>query len=119
LFWKKMSKWGMVFGTTISTGISIAVWLGYAKSQSGVITLDSLSTYEALAAGNTVAVGVPAIIVPIIVYFKPDNFDWNKWKTDIKQDDNSEFDKEHGLTNILSGEELTELVLDKEKEEDY
>lgn len=119
LFWKKMSKWGMIFGTIISTGISIAVWLGYAKSQSGTITLSSLSTYEALAAGNTVAVGVPAIVVPIIVYLKPDNFDWNKWKTEIHQDDNSEFDKEHGLTNVLSGEELTELVLDEEREEEY
>lgn len=119
LFWKKMSSLAMVLGTTISTGISVGVWLGYAKSQSGVISLDSLNTYEALSAGNTVAIGVPAIIVPIIVYLKPANFDFNIWKTDIKQDDNSEFDKEHGLTNVLSGEELTELVLEQEKEEDY
>lgn len=118
LFWKKMSKWAMVFGTTISTGIAIAVWLGYAKSQSGTVTLAALSTYEALAAGNTVAVGVPIIVVPIIVYMKPDNFDWNRWKTDIKQDDNSDLDREHGLTNVLSGEELTELVLEKEQAED-
>lgn len=118
LFWKKMSKWAMVFGTTISTGIAIAVWLGYAKSQSGTVTLAALSTYEALAAGNTVEVGVPIIVVPIIVYMKPDNFDWNRWKTDIKQDDNSDLDREHGLTNVLSGEELTELVLEKEQAED-
>lgn len=119
LFWRKMSKWAMIFGTTISTGISIGVWLGYAKHESGVIDLAALSTYKALAAGNTVAIGVPIIIVPIIVYLKPDNFDWNKWKTDIQQDDNREFDKEHGLTNVLSSEELTELVLEQERENDY
>lgn len=119
LFWKKMSKWGMIFGTTISTGISLAVWLGYAKSQSGYVNLASLSTYEALAAGNTVAVGVPIIVVPIIVYLKPADFDWNKWKTDIKQDNIEEFDEDHGLTNVLSGEELTDLVLENQKEEEY
>lgn len=118
LFWKKMNKWGMIFGTTISTGISLAVWLGYAKSQSGTININSLSTYEALAAGNTVAVGVPVLIIPIFVYLKPDNFDWNVWKT-IKQADDSEFDKEHGITNVLSGEELTELVLEDEQEIEY
>lgn len=119
LFWKKMSKWAMMFGTTISTGISVAVWIGYAKSQSGVVTLASLSTYEALAAGNTIAVGVPLIIVPIIVYLKPANFDFNKWKTDIHQDDNRDFNESHGLTNVLSGEELTELNIEKEKELEY
>ncbi|ODQ44614.1 hypothetical protein PICMEDRAFT_36664 [Pichia membranifaciens NRRL Y-2026] len=118
LFWRRMSALGMILGTTVSTGISIAVWIGYAKAQSGTVTLAALSTYEALAAGNTVAVGVPAIVVPIVVYFKPANFDWNKWKTDIHQDDNSEFDRAHGLTNVLSGEELTELVLEKERAED-
>jgi urea-proton symporter len=119
LFWRKMSSCGMIIGTTLSTCISVSVWLGYAKSQSGVISLASLSTYEALAAGNTVAIGVPVIIVPIVVFFKPSDFDWNKWKTDIRQDDNSEFDKEHGLTNVFSGEQLTELALEKEREDDY
>ena len=119
LFWRKMSSCGMIIGTTLSTCISVSVWLGYAKSQSGVISLASLSTYEALAAGNTVAIGVPVIIVPIVVLFKPSDFDWNKWKTDIRQDDNSEFDKEHGLTNVFSGEQLTELALEKEREDDY
>jgi hypothetical protein len=119
LFWRKMSSCGMIIGTTLSTCISVSVWLGYAKAQSGVISLASLSTYEALAAGNTVAIGVPVFIVPIVVFFKPSDFDWNKWKTDIRQDDNSEFDKEHGLTNVFSGEQLTELVLEKEREVDY
>jgi SSS family transporter len=119
LFWKKMSKWGMIFGTTISTCISVSVWIGYAQAESGTITLATLSTYNALAAGNTIAIGVPIIIVPIIVYLKPDNFDFNKWKTDIYQDDNKDFNEEHGLTNVLSGAELTELVIEQEKELEY
>lgn len=118
LFWRKMSGFAMVCSTTLSTAISLAVWIGYAYSESKEVTLASLSTYAALAAGNTVAVGVPVLLVPIFVWIKHDNFDWNIWKTDIKQADDSEFDEAHGLTNVLSGEELTELVISKEQEED-
>lgn len=118
LFWRKMSGFAFVASTTLSTGISVAVWLGYAYSASKTLTIASLSTYKALAAGNTVAIGVPILLVPLFVFIKSDNFDWEIWKTDILQADDSQFDKEHGLTAVLSGEENTELVLEQEKAEE-
>ncbi|VEU23446.1 DEKNAAC104637 [Brettanomyces naardenensis] len=118
LFWKKMSPLAMTITPYISSGISIGVWMGYTKYQSGEITMASLSTYQALAAGNTVAIGVSGIIAPIIVWFKPSNFDWNVWKENIKQDDNKEFDEKRGLTNVLSGDEETYIVLEDEQLKD-
>lgn len=112
LFWKKLSAAAYIFGTIGSTLIAFAVWFGYTVSQSGYISLATLSTNEALAAGNTVAVGVPLILMPIITLIKPANFDWNVW-LEIKQDDNTEYDKEHGLTNVLSSTEATKLVLEE------
>ncbi|GME82298.1 unnamed protein product [[Candida] boidinii] len=50
LFWRKMSGFAMVCSTTLSTAISLAVWIGYAYSESKEVTLASLSTYAALAA---------------------------------------------------------------------
>lgn len=118
LFWRKMSGLAFVCSTTLGTCISVAVWLGYAYSESGEVTIASLNTYKALAAGNTVAIGIPLVLVPIFVFFRHDNFDWTIWKTEIRQADDSYFDKEHGLKNVLSGEEVTVLVLEQEEEQD-
>ncbi|KAG7797781.1 hypothetical protein KL929_002624 [Ogataea haglerorum] len=118
LFWKKLSTFAFVASTTLSTCISLAIWIGYSYSASKSVTITTLSTYRALAAGNTVAIFVPIIFVPLFTYLKPADFDWNKWKTEIKQVDDSEFDKKQGLTNVLSGEDLTEIALAKEQEED-
>lgn len=45
------------------------------------------------------------IFVSIFVYTKPADFDWEIWKKEISQVDDSKFDREHGLTNVLSREE--------------
>lgn len=118
LFWKRMSGFAVVCSTALGSCISLSCWIGYAYSQAGEVSLTTLSTYPALAAGNTVAIGIPAVLVPIFVFIKPDNFDWEKWKTGIHQVDDSEFDKEHGLTNVMSGEDATELVIERERSED-
>lgn len=110
LFWKKTSPVAYYLGTIISSFIAIAVWMGYTVSQSGYITLATLSTNEALAAGNTIAIGVPFILIPLITFIKPSDFDWDTW-LEIKQDDNSDFNKEHGLTNYLSQDEATKAIL--------
>lgn len=110
LYWRKMSGFAYCVGTTLCTVIALASWFGYTVSQSGVITLTTLSTNEALAAGNTIAVGAPLIVMPLLVWMKPTNFEWEEWLK-IKQDDNTEFDAKHGLTNILSQEDATEAVL--------
>lgn len=115
LFWKDMSSLAYLVGTTVSTCIALAVWIGYAASQAdNVVNLTTLSTYEALAAGNTVAVFCPMLIVPILVWIKPANFDWEIWKT-IQQADDSQINQEHGLTNVMSGEQLTEKLLREEE----
>ncbi|KAK6202268.1 Sodium:solute symporter family-domain-containing protein [Scheffersomyces amazonensis] len=114
LFWTKMSSFAYSVGTILSTCISLAVWFGYTVHQSGTINLTTLSTNEALAAGNTVAVGVPLIIVPILVWIKPANFDWETWKLGIKQDDNVEFDESHHSKQIVYNQEKsTQFELDK------
>ncbi|RLV84276.1 hypothetical protein JA9_004849 [Meyerozyma sp. JA9] len=110
LYWKKMSGFAYSVGTVVSTMIALAVWMGYTVSQSGHISLTTLSTNEALAAGNTVAVGCPLIVMPILVFLKPADFEWETWLT-IKQDDNTEFDKKHGLEHVLSQEDATEAIL--------
>ncbi|CAM9012197.1 unnamed protein product [Wickerhamomyces anomalus] len=119
LFWKRMSAFAYIVGTVVSTCVSLSIWIGYAASQAdNVVNLTTLSTYDALAAGNTLAVFFPAIFVPILVLIKPANFDWEIWKTDIQQADDSEINEEHGLTNILSGERLTEKIVSEEREKD-
>ncbi|EDK40401.2 hypothetical protein PGUG_04499 [Meyerozyma guilliermondii ATCC 6260] len=91
LYWRKMSGFAYSVGTVVSTMIALAVWMAYTVSQSGYISLATLSTNEALAAGNTVAVGCPLIVIPILVFLKPADFAWETWLS-IKQDDNTEFD---------------------------
>lgn len=109
LFWKKMTGFSYSFGTILCTLISLGSWMGYAMSQSGHISLATLSTNEALACGNMIAVGSPLIICPILVFIKPANFDWNELLK-IKQDDNKEFDEKHGKRGFTA-DEATELAL--------
>ncbi|CCH47100.1 putative urea active transporter 3 [Wickerhamomyces ciferrii] len=117
LFWRKMSSFAYITGTLSSTCVALAVWIGYAASQAegNKINLTTLSTYSALAAGNTVSVFFPLVWVPILVFIKPANFDWEVWKT-IQQADDSDINKSHGLTNILSNQQLTQQNLKEEEE---
>lgn len=117
LYWKKMSPLGYIGGTIGSTLIAFAVWFGYTVSQSGYISLATLSTNEALAAGNIVAVGCPLVLVPILVFIKPSNFDFDKW-LEIKQDDNADYNEAHGIKNVLSRDEITKLVLEERMRND-
>jgi len=95
LFWKKQSKWAFIFGTTLSTCAALAIWIGYTHVQSGTINLTTLSTNEALAAGNISALGIPVLLVPIITWLKPDDFDFSLLKQ-IKQVDDTSYDELHG-----------------------
>lgn len=117
LYWKKMSPLGYIGGTIGSTFIAFAVWFGYAYSQSGFISLGTLSTNEALAAGNIVAVGCPLVLTPILVWIRPSNFDFKTWY-DIQQDDNADFNEAHGITNVVSRDEATKLVLEERMRND-
>ncbi len=122
LFWDKMTSFIYVGSCLISSGIAIAVWVGYTASQSNNnITLTTLSTNEALAAGNTVAIFVPLVVVPILYYIRTPTgkFDWNKMM-EIDIDDNVSFDEDHGLKNVLSGAEQTEIAIDlNQRMDDY
>lgn len=110
MYWKRMTALSYCVGTIFCTCMSVAVWIGYAVHQLGYVSLATLSTNEALAAGNTLAVGAPVIICPLLVLIKPTNFDWSRL-LEIKQDDNRDFDEKHGLTNVMLGEEATEVAL--------
>lgn len=117
LYWKKMSPFAYIGGTIGSTLIAFAVWFGYTVSQSGYVSLATLSTNEALAAGNTVAVGCPLVLMPILVFIKPSNFNFDDW-LDIKQDDNADYNEAHGIKNVLSRDEATKLVLEERMRND-
>ncbi|EJT97150.1 Na+/solute symporter [Dacryopinax primogenitus] len=108
LFWKKQSKWAFIFGTTLSTCAALAIWIGYTHVQSGVVNLTTLGTNEALAAGNISAIGIPLLLVPIITFLKPDNFDFATFKQIQKVDDSS-YDETHGLSHAEA--EKAELAL--------
>lgn len=120
LFWSRMTSFNFVCSCLCSSGVSIAVWLGYTAHQSNNnITLVTLSTNEALAAGNTVAIFVPVVFIPIFYFLrKPkEGYDWSKMLT-IQQDDNVDIDKENGLKDILSAEEETERIVQQNLEMD-
>lgn len=114
LFWNKMTGINFICSTLISSCIAVAVWVGYTSSQSGDINLVTLSTNEALAAGNTVAIFCPLIFCPIFYFlFKPkEDYDWQSM-LHIQRDDNVEFNHEHGLDNVLSQQEATEFAIEE------
>jgi len=118
LFWKMQSKWAFIFGTTLSTCAALGIWIGYTYHQSGgYVNLTTLSTNEALAAGNISAIGVPLLLVPLITFIKPDNFDFSLFKL-IKQVDDTSFDETHGLHDSKSAASRTADEIKNEEAQD-
>ncbi len=119
ILWKNTNRYAATSAAIIGLGCGVTVWLGYAFTTSGEITLTSTSDMFALLAGNLASILTSLAITVIGSLFRPENFNFSKLKTEIfvvderirkrlEKETNEEslkkaskFSKQYGLTLTL------------------
>ena len=83
ILWKDTNRYVATAGAIIGLGCGVTVWLGYAFSTSGEISLASTSDMFALLAGNLTSILTSLAITVIGSLFRPENFNFSKLKHEI------------------------------------
>ncbi|KAL6364452.1 hypothetical protein LRP88_01853 [Fusarium phalaenopsidis] len=96
----------------ISSLASISTWIGVAYHKHGTVTIATLSDFIPTVAGNMLALTAPIILTPLITYFKPENYDFEKFK-ELQQVDDSGFDVKAQTEGVAvkTAQERTEAEL--------
>ena len=84
IFWKRQSRLAVIGSPLISSAAAIVAWFLTAHSESGVISIASLSANKPLVAGNILAVTGPFVLTPLLTLIYPQNFDWMIFVEQIK-----------------------------------
>jgi len=119
ILWKNTNRYVATAAAIIGLVCGVTVWLGYAFSTSGEISLTSTSDMFALLAGNLASILTSLTITVIGSLFRPENFNFSKLKHEIfvvdekirkrlEKETNEEslkkasrFSKQYGLTLTL------------------
>ena len=83
ILWKDTNRYAATIASIIGLGCGVTVWLGYAYTISGEISLASTSNMFALLAGNLASILTSLIITVIGSLFRPENFNFSKLKHEI------------------------------------
>ena len=83
ILWKDTNRYVATAAAIIGLGCGVTVWLGYAFSTSGEISLASTSDMFALLAGNLTSILTSLAITVIGSLFRPENFNFSKLKHEI------------------------------------
>lgn len=89
ILWSKQNKAAVIFAPLLGSIAAIIAWLLTARSQYGYLSIATLSENLPLVAGNMMSLTGPLVLVPLITYLKPDNYDFELLKN-IKQADDAE-----------------------------
>jgi len=110
VLWKRQNKAAILFAPPLGSMTAIACWLASANALEGDVTVASTSAILPLVIGNSVSLVSGSLYAIILTFaFGNDNFDWSRFKTELKVIDDSDV---KGLTaeqleQQLAGEHLS------------
>jgi Na+/proline symporter len=114
IMWKKQSKLAVIASPAISSAAAILAWVLTARSTSGVVTIDTLSTNLPLVAGNMCSLCGPLVLTPLFTFLRPENYDFEKFKEIKPADDYSD-----GDTDVAPRTEAqVEVAIEEQKTHD-
>ncbi|KAL9109437.1 MAG: hypothetical protein Q9227_005945 [Pyrenula ochraceoflavens] len=114
ILWRKQNKAAILFAAPLGSLTAIACWLSAAYRFEGAVTVATTSAILPLVVGNSVSLisgGLYSVLITLI--FGPDNFDWNRFKTELKAIDDSDI---KGLSAEQLAEQLATEQLSTEDE---
>ncbi|KAJ9646213.1 hypothetical protein H2204_000876 [Knufia peltigerae] len=87
IMWRKQSKLAVIASPLASSAAAILAWFLTAHTHYGEISIATLNENLPLVAGNMMALTGPIVLTPLLTYIRPDNFDWQVFKDQIKRGD--------------------------------
>lgn len=117
IMWKKQSRIAVFVVPLAGSVAGISAWFLTAYTHYGVISIASLNENLPLVAGNMMALGGPILLTPLISYMKPDNFDWQIFKDEIKRGDD-EHVTVNGRAVAASSPEAAAALAELERQEE-
>ena len=117
LMWKKQSKLAVIASPLASSAAAILAWFLTAHTHVGEISISSLSQNLPLVAGNMMALTGPIVLTPLLTYLKPENFDWQKFKDEIKRGDDEHITID-GVALTTHNPEAEAVLSEREKHEE-
>lgn len=118
IMWKKQSRLAALIVPPIGSAAGLIAWFLTAHKNEGVISIDTLNTNEPLVAGNIMALTAPFILTPLVTYIRPDNFDWQTFKDEIKRGDDEHITVNGRAVNIQSAEAAAVLAAQEQHEQE-
>jgi len=104
LMWKRMNWYAAVFSPPLGFVVSVSAWLGTAKADYGVLTVDSTGANNPMLVGNVVALLSPIVFVTVLtLVFKPDNYDFESMKAIELDDDDDQLPPQDAEAARLPG----------------
>lgn len=91
LLWKGQNRVAIVAGPVLGSLTAIACWLGSAYALEGSVTVTTTSAILPLVIGNGTSLLSGAVFAILLTFiFGKDDFDWERFKTEIKVVDDSD-----------------------------
>ncbi|KAH8900142.1 putative sodium/proline symporter [Thozetella sp. PMI_491] len=87
IMWKKQSKLAVVGAPIIGSIAGLVAWFATAYTHFGEVTITTINQNLPLVAGNMMSLCAPIVLTPLLTYIKPENFDWEIFKREIKAGD--------------------------------
>ncbi|OAA60291.1 Sodium/solute symporter [Niveomyces insectorum RCEF 264] len=115
IMWSKQSTLAAIFVPIASSVAGILAWFLTAHTHFGVISIDTLNQNLPLVAGNIMSLTAPLVLTPLVTYIRPQNFDWNLFKTAIKRGDD-----EHITVggHLADSAEATAILAERQRHEE-
>lgn len=80
ILWKKQSLAAVIVSPLSCSCAAIAAWLLTAYTHAGELSIASTSLPIPLVAGNMMSLCGPLVVMPVVTFLKPQNFDWDVLK---------------------------------------
>lgn len=114
ILWKRQNRAAILFAAPLGSITAIACWLSSAYALEGAVTVATTSAILPLVVGNSVSLVSGALYsVAITFIFGPEDFDWNRFRTELKVIDDSDI---KGLSPEQLAEQLATEHLSPEDE---
>lgn len=118
IMWRKQSRAAAFLAPVLSSIAGLLAWFLTAWTHHGSITINNLSQNLPLVAGNMMALTAPLVLTPAITYMRPENFDWQTFKDEIKRGDDEHVTVDGQAVQADSPEAMAALAEHQRKEEE-
>ncbi|KAF7544245.1 hypothetical protein G7046_g9823 [Stylonectria norvegica] len=117
IMWRKQSWLAALIVPLMGSAAGIIAWFLTAHSHFGTISIDTLNQNLPLVAGNIMALTAPLVLTPLVTYLKPQNFDWQIFKDEIKRGDDEHVTVD-GHAVVTESPEAAAVMAAQEKHEE-